>query len=134
MKTYARLDHPRRVLVSDRRGCSLIKVLMPNSIDGHARYLSSSSQIPFKGKISNDPHLLRVTMMSIERNMPDELAPSINVELVKSIYETQTTNRWLHSARFWVERGVSLEPSCVGRPIGYFLQTLRLITSGYVDC
>jgi hypothetical protein len=29
------------------------------------------------------PYLLRVTMMSIESTMPDELAPSVNVELVK---------------------------------------------------
>lgn len=45
MKTYPTLDHPRKVLVSDRRGCSLIKVVMLNSIDGHARYLTREREL-----------------------------------------------------------------------------------------
>lgn len=48
MKTYPTLDHPRKVLVSDRRGCSLIKVVMLNSIDGHARYLTRERELLFK--------------------------------------------------------------------------------------
>lgn len=84
MRTYARLDHPCRVEVSDRRGCSLIEVVRPNIRDGHARNLSSrkeekaSSEVNYhsKGKILSS-YLLRVTMISPERNMPDELAPSI---------------------------------------------------------
>jgi hypothetical protein len=82
-RTYARLDHPRAAVLSDRRGCSLIKVVMPNSRDGHARYLSShrekaSSEVNYhsKGQILTT-YLLRVTMISPERNKPDELAPSI---------------------------------------------------------
>ena len=54
MRTYARFDHPCRAEASDRRGCSLIEVIRPNSRDGHARNLSSElgGQLLFKkGKI-----------------------------------------------------------------------------------
>ena len=79
MRTYARFDHPCRAEASDRRGCSLIEVIRPNNRDGHARNLSSELGGHYYSKRGRylNPYLLRVTMIRPERNMPDELAPSI---------------------------------------------------------
>lgn len=76
--TYNKFDHPPPEPSFARKGCWLIRELMPNSTAGQAKYLSVRNKDTYhQWTIARSiTHLLRVTIIRPEKNIPDVLKDS----------------------------------------------------------